>query len=223
MPLLLAKPPQPGAVKTRLIAPLTRRQAAEVHAAMLECVLARVPRHLPGPGQLALAAMSRDADAPVSKVEKLAEAHGWQVVGQGTGELGQRLDHVWRQSEAEAVVFLGSDSPDVPGEALAALAAALAEADAAAGPAADGGYWTLAARCYQPQLITGIDWGTDRVYDQTCAAASGAGLKMASVLTWYDVDTMGDLRRLRERLASASESPLIQLRDRLDTICGPSL
>ena len=42
--IVMAKPPIPGYVKTRLIGALTAQQAADIHAAMLECVLERCAR-----------------------------------------------------------------------------------------------------------------------------------------------------------------------------------
>jgi rSAM/selenodomain-associated transferase 1 len=222
MPLLLAKPAQPGTVKTRLLGTLTPHQAAEVHAAMLECVLIRTAAHF-GPGQLALADPNPDAERAVVDAQALAESHGWTVTDQGRGDLGQRLKHVWRRSNSEAVLFLGVDSPDVPAEALAAIPPALSQAQAAIGPAADGGYWTLAARGFHPELISDIAWGTDRVYEQTRIAAERAKMSLKPVPGWYDVDDMEDLQALGNRLRSATEPALTHLRQRLKSCCGSAL
>jgi hypothetical protein len=115
-------------------------------------------------------------------------------------------------------VFLGVDCPDVPADALLAAAAALDEADAAAGPTADGGYWTLAARRCEPALLTGIDWGTPLVYDQTRAAAERAGLTFRELPRWFDVDEPADLLALFDRLRDADEPALLRLRQRLEPL-----
>ena len=82
-----------------------------------------------------------------------------RVLDQGEGDLGRRLDRVWRAAgTASPIAFFGADSPDVPDAALREIPAALAECDVAVGPVEDGGYWTLAARRYQPRLLAGIDW-----------------------------------------------------------------
>lgn len=226
----MAKLPAAGRVKTRLAAGIGARAASAVHAAMLRCVLRRTD----GLG----AAVNRvlpcvlAVDGPVSAGQALL-AHAevkqpWRVLEQGDGPLGERMERVWRTAfsydgQAAAcpgpVVFLGSDSPDVPTADLAAAVRSVADHDrqagqagqtaqavqagkhdAAAGPTADGGYWTLAARWSARALLVGIDWGSDRVYDQTCAAAARHGLDFAALSAWHDVDEADDLLALRRRL-----------------------
>lgn len=208
----MAKPATPGRVKTRLIGnTLDAGQAAAVHQAMLDCVLERVASWLPG-GRRVLAL------AGAGGAHGGAAAPGWEVVDQGEGDLGARLLHVWAAVGGGAVAFLGVDSPDVPGEALRALGGSVTRSAAAAGPTEDGGYWTLAARELNASLVTRIDWGTPKVYDQTRAAAARAGLTFETLPPWDDVDTASDLARLRARLEVAAEPPLVRLRDRLRAI-----
>jgi glycosyltransferase A (GT-A) superfamily protein (DUF2064 family) len=190
-------------------------------------VLSRAVAHLRGPRYLALAGRAAPgsvaAGAAGRAVEQQAAEQGWRVIDQGAGDLGQRLGHVWQAVGSGPVVFLGVDCPDVPGSALAAIEPALTEAEAAVGPVSDGGYWTLAARAYQPALLDGIDWGSDRVHAQTHAAAKAAGLRLIDLPAWYDVDDMDDLRKLRARLRDATEPSLTRLRQALDTCCGFAL
>ncbi|MEM0915422.1 MAG: DUF2064 domain-containing protein, partial [Planctomycetota bacterium] len=103
-------------------------------------------------------------------------------------------------------------------------------ADAAVGPVADGGYWTLAARSADrgAALLRGIDWGSERVLDQTRAAAAAAGLRLSELDAWHDVDDADDLAALRRRLANtaatadpAADPALSTLRSALDTALGP--
>ncbi len=100
--------------------------------------------------------------------------------------------------------------------------------DALLGPVADGGYWTLAARAVPLALLESIDWGTPAVYDQTHAAARAAGLRLADLPGWHDVDDTADLAALRRRLAdpsTAGDAPdpaLRSLARRLDALLGPA-
>ncbi len=118
-------------------------------------------------------------------------------VDQGDGNLGQRLDRVWRTlAGAGPVAFFGIDCPDVPDETIDEIGAALQEHDVAIGPTRDGGYWTLAARAYRPELLRRIDWGTASVYDQTVQRASEASLSVQRLSLWQDVDDPEDVRAL---------------------------
>lgn len=235
--IVLAKAPRPGRVKTRLSPTLTPAQAAAVHAAMLICVLQRTRRHVPGEHVLAVDGLetwqetrirlAHDVPLGTELAAALVEAAaGWRLIDQGTGDLGARLEHTWRDTGAGAVVFLGVDTPDVPAAALEAVVPALADVDAAIGPASDGGYWTLAARRHAPALLRGIDWGGSAVYHQTLAAAAREGLTWRSLPTWHDVDEPADLAALRHRLnprkdprkTLRTDPPLRQLRNHLACI-----
>jgi hypothetical protein len=124
-----------------------------------------------------------------------------RIVDQGPGDLGDRLDRIWRIiAPSQPVAFFGCDSPDVPREAIEAIAPALEDHDVAIGPSADGGYWTLAAARYHPALLRGIDWGTENVYHATLSRAEEAGLSVHRLPMWADVDRIDDLRDLQARL-----------------------
>lgn len=210
--VVMAKPPVPGRVKTRLIGALTAEQAAEVHAAMLKCVLARLASLWPCKRRTGLIlAMNGAADWPI-------DDH-WDRLDQGTGDLGQRIGYVWQVLGGEPAAFFGTDSPDIPADLIGSVASALNETDAALGPVLDGGYWTVAARKLCQPMLTGIDWGTDRVYHQSLVAAEHAGLKVARLEPWHDVDSPADLTTLRHRIANSQEPPLAELRRTLDQIC----
>ena len=122
--VVMAKAAVPGKVKTRLtrptpappkhqrpphaLPPLSAEQAAAVHAAMLRCVLTRTRAWL-DPTQ-----SQKRADSPPAVMRWVlamddpqhpppeAAAGGWNVVPQGQGDLGQRLDHVWQAERQRA-------------------------------------------------------------------------------------------------------------------------
>ncbi len=217
----MAKPPVVGRVKTRLISPLTARQASDIHGAMVRCVLARVGAVFGGGSSARLILALDDASGPAGGGfwRSLALDPVWQVADQGSGDLGERLARVWRRLGGGPAVFLGSDSPDTPEESLRGVLRALSGADIVLGPVSDGGYWTIAGRRLDARLFDRIDWGTSRVYDQTRAAADRAGLSVALVPRWFDVDRAKDLVALRRRIAVSHDGALMELRAQLDRIC----
>jgi len=218
--VIMAKPAIPGCVKTRLIGRLCPNEAAEIHAAMLTCVLSRVRTHISLDAQVnPILAMDNTLSRESSNQCPLKIDSHWRQIDQGSGDLGQRLERVWRRISSDPVVFLGADSPDVPEELLRSIVPALNHADVAIGPVDDGGYWTLAAREFQPKILANIDWGTPSVYYQTCTAASQAGLCAASLESWHDVDRPDDLVALRHRIDCTQEPALVRLRFELDRLC----
>ncbi len=202
--VLMAKRPEPGAVKTRLVGPggLDPEAAAQLSWAMLWCTARRLCAASPR----VILAVSPDGCG-----RELAEAldvQFAQIVDQGAGDLGRRLERVWEVVGGKGrIAFFGVDAPDVPVTALREIPHALANHDLALGRTVDGGYWTLAAGGFHPEVIRGIDWGSDRVYDQTRQRAAEAGLEVCDLPRWYDVDQPSDVealsRRLEERLGSS--------------------
>ena len=223
--VVMAKRPVPGRVKTRLTPPLTPEQAAGAHDAMLRCVIARLTRLVPGRKALALDVDTDEAARAAAGGLPGVPLDGWDVIPQGGGDLGERLDHVWRALGSGPVAFFGVDSPDVPADLLAPLPDVLRHADAAAGPTEDGGYWTLLARRHAPALLRGIDWGTATVYDQTRLVAASAELAWAELPRWFDVDDADDLAALRRRLGDPSgdrpDPDLVTLDRRLAAVLHP--
>lgn len=207
--VVMAKPAVAGRVKTRMCPPLTSQQAAELHAAMSQCLLDRVATHFATNEQrsrftlkLSLAMNADHSD----RSETIEPGPRWRVVGQGGGDLGDRLKHVWTMVGGGPVVFLGTDSPDLPLDALSQVVEDVAAAGAGgddlmgAGPVDDGGYWVVAGSRYDPGLLSGIDWGTETVYDQTRQRAAAAGVNWREWPRWHDVDDRQDLAALIRRL-----------------------
>ena len=201
--VLMAKDPRPGGAKTRLTAGgWTAGQASEVAEVMLRCIAHRLREAARG---LVLAV------TPDGAGRALAERLGLDaidVIDQGSGDLGRRLDRVWQVVGTEGpIAFFGGDSPDVPASLLSAIPTTLAGCDVAIGPTGDGGYWTLAANTHNPAVFEGIDWGTAHVYDQTRRQATVAGLVIRALPPWHDVDRPADLDALRVRLRELLNGP----------------
>lgn len=111
--VVMAKAPQPGRVKTRLIHDgLTPQQAADVHTAMARCVTARLNEHLaatprvpPTPPPHATRRVLAIAGPPPDNPDAQRDAArhlgadpdaGWIVIDQGHGDLGQRMTRLWQ-------------------------------------------------------------------------------------------------------------------------------
>jgi len=229
--VVMAKAPVAGKVKTRLIPQMGPQGAAEVYKAMLQCILQRARRLNQASNGGSSGALSGGAGTGISRYvlacdmarQKLDEdlvrmAGDWELIEQGPGDLGEKMTSVWRQIGGGPAIFIGADSPDIPMDMLTHIPQMVSEADVGIGQAADGGYWTLAATRMVRQILVGIDWGSSKVYHQTCKAIDHAGLRVVQLGSWHDVDEIEDLDQLAARLADATEPTLIQLRQRLQSI-----
>jgi uncharacterized protein len=194
--LLFTKPAHAGRVKTRLIGDLTAAEAAELHAAFLEDLLARLQE---GDFELRLAwALDAEEELPASPSPGLR---------QRGNDLGERLYLALSEAaeDGAAVAALGSDHPAVPLHLVhLAFAKVEAGADVALGPAEDGGYYLIALRAgaVSRRLFEEIAWSTERVLPATLDRCRELGLAVELLPAASDVDTPEDLRRLAARMAA---------------------
>ena len=196
---VVAKTPVAGRVKTRLVgADFHDADAARLAGAFLRDTAA-LASHPELPDRMVLALDGDPADLP-------ALLPLLPTVPQGKGDLGERLTRLFADAFAvpgtAAVCAIGSDTPHLPAafviEAFGRLASPTV--DAVVGRADDGGYYLVGMNRFCPELFAEIDWGTATVHAQTVARAAAANLRIALLPPWYDVDTPGDVDRLRRDL-----------------------
>lgn len=192
--LLFTKPARAGRVKTRLIGDLTPAEAAELHAAFLSDLLARLAG---GEFDLRLAwALDPGDEVPEGPVPG---------VRQRGEDLGERLFLALSEAgeEAASVAALGSDHPTLPVEIVHRAFEALERgAEVVLGPAEDGGYYLIALRAgaVSRRLFEGIEWSTERVLPATLDRCRELGLALEMLPPASDVDTPEDLARLAARM-----------------------
>ena len=197
---IVAKYPQPGAVKTRLGARIGHENAARLYHSFLLDLRERFE-----------AAAARDgytlcwAYAPgLPSLRPLVRA-GSLILPQRGDNFAARLRNITLDAAArgcERIVILGSDSPQVSGDIVAQAFTALETHDLALGPADDGGYYLIALRL-RPEpldLFSGIRMSTPTVLAETLERARASGLSVALLGATFDVDTTADLDRLRATL-----------------------
>lgn len=218
--VVLAKAPQPGRVKTRLIPAL----GAEGAAALAACMLARTL------AVAAEAAEAVEATAPPEAVASMGcgEATGaftarpggvelcaspapgdpaWRAVAvpaglrwsaQGEGDLGARMAGAARRVLAggERVLLIGTDCPALDAACLRAAADALDEVEAVIVPSFDGGYVLLGLRRFDPSLFEGIAWSTSTVAATTRARLAALAWPYRELPALHDIDVPADLVHL---------------------------
>jgi rSAM/selenodomain-associated transferase 1 len=193
--IVLAKEPRPGFTKTRLAASVGVEAAARLSDIFLQRTLSFAQKHA---RRLFVSFAPDDARESFQ-----ARAPGARLLPQPQGDLGHRLLCAFEMALADgglSPVLIGSDSPTVPPNLLRSAQRLLASHDVVLGPAEDGGYYLIGMNEPQPALFQGINWSEDVVLAQTLQHAASAGLCVATLPYWYDIDTADDLARLEGAL-----------------------
>lgn len=122
-----------------------------------------------------------------------------------TGEnLGKKMRNAFSTVFAMGLgqaVLMGSDSPDIDIGIVDEAYAFLENRDVVIGPAEDGGYYLIGFQnqAFDGDVFSGIDWGTEHVYQQTLQRVYDAGLNTHVLPTWQDIDTFEDLTAFYHR------------------------
>jgi rSAM/selenodomain-associated transferase 1 len=179
---------------TRLIPALGAAGAAALHARLVERTL----------GEARLTASARTelwcADPPEHPFYRdCARRFGVDRHAQTGEDLGQRMSGALTDAlvRAQVAVLIGTDSPDLDhGDLEAALLRLRRGIPVVLGPATDGGYVLIGLRRPLPNLFEGIDWGTDRVLEQTRDRLREIDTDWMELAPRHDIDRPTDLAYL---------------------------
>jgi len=202
--VIMAKAPVTGAVKSRLVPPLTHDEAAALNRCFIRDVSASI--------EAAAAIVAAESEARVAGVVAYApvgmEASfdgllpaSFELIAQRGDDLTQRLINVANDllgAGYESVTLMNSDSPTIPASIIAGAVATLArprDRIVIAG-ADDGGYCLIGLKRPHWRIFEDIAWSTAAVLAQTLARAAKLGVEVTQMPSWYDVDDAASLRRL---------------------------
>jgi glycosyltransferase A (GT-A) superfamily protein (DUF2064 family) len=140
-----------------------------------------------------------------------------QVHHQQGKDLGERMWSAYQivSRSADRVVFLGIDSPSLPLFHIQEALEKLSRFPVVVAPVEDGGYALLALSEPRKELFENISWGTDAVLQETLDKLTGDEYFLLPC--WYDVDTLADLRRLKEDLSGDLEGFPVQTHEFLES------
>ena len=199
---VMIKAPRAGAVKTRLVPPLTHAEAADLSICFLRDTAANI-------GSVAADNAAEGVAVYTPRGSERAFdgllCEGFSLVAQRGESFGDRLFHAAEDLLAlgyESLCLIDSDSPTLPRELLKEAVEALARAGdrVVLGPSDDGGYYLIGLKRAHRRLFREITWSTDRVLPETVERASEIDLEVSMLPRWYDVDTAATLTRLCEEL-----------------------
>jgi rSAM/selenodomain-associated transferase 1 len=190
---IMAKAPIPGLAKTRLIPSIGAHAAAVLQERLTERVVETALTSQVGPVTLWCA-----PDPSHASFRELVRHHKPTLKRQPDGDLGARMLAAMTACDGPTLV-IGTDCPAIAAEHLRASADALRDgADVVLIPAEDGGYVLIGAHGAQPELFSGIAWGTAAVLAETRARIVVSGLICVEPSPLWDIDTESDLARLEQ-------------------------
>jgi len=205
---LMAKAPIPGEVKTRLVPPLTAREAAALNVCFLRDMAANIQSVSETEATSGLVVYT-PAGAEATFDGVLPEE--FELLVQRGSSLGERLSNATGdllKQGYSAVCLINSDSPNLPKSILIRAIESLAmEGDRVVlGAAEDGGYYLIGLKHAHRNLFNEIAWSTSDVLARTRERAAEIDLPVELLPTWYDVDDAETLDRLCEELFLTSSS-----------------
>lgn len=185
---LMVRAPRPGRVKTRLAGEIGETAAVRFHRHNTATIIRRL----------------RD-DARWRLIltvtpDTARHTRWWPVdlmrIGQGGGDLGARMAHVFGQAGGGPALIVGSDIPGVTAARIRAALEALRGHDAVIGPAPDGGYWLIGLRrgVTPCGLFDGVRWSSVYARADTLANLAAQCLSVAFADELSDVDDAASYR-----------------------------
>ncbi len=159
--VVMAKEPRCGAVKTRLARDIGAVKATGFYRRTLANVSARLAND---PRWNTLISVSPD-----TSIGSPAWPPGPDLIGQGDGDLGARMQRVFDCLPKGPVVIIGTDIPEISNRHISRAFAALGAHDAVLGPCEDGGYWLVGQR-RTPKILNifaGVRWSSPHTLDDT--------------------------------------------------------
>jgi uncharacterized protein len=187
--IIFIRNPIPGKVKTRLAAETGNEKALEIYLKLL--------RH------------TRETAGQVNVIRYLyysdfIDDHDewdpslFQKKIQKGNSLGEKMLHAFEDVLAvhSQAVIIGSDCYVLRADHIEQALEQLREKDMVIGPAEDGGYYLLGLKKPHPAIFDKVDWGTEKVMQQTLTNAAQHHVTYTCLELLYDVDTFEDWQRI---------------------------
>ncbi|WP_051785719.1 TIGR04282 family arsenosugar biosynthesis glycosyltransferase [Endozoicomonas numazuensis] len=212
--VLVCKKPALHQGKQRLAADIGAEQALAVAQLLLSCALEDLSDW---PGKIAIAPAHPEDDQWASQ---LLKHRNCLVVPQGSGNLGERLNHIdneLRLRGKENLIYIGSDSPTLSFKQLSDTAQKLQTYDTVFSKARDGGVTVMANRTPWPDLSK-LPWSTDSLGASLTDLCRQSHLSVGYAPSGQDVDHLKDLLGALPELNSDDRPARIALTKHIKTV-----
>ena len=210
---VMAKAPAAGAVKTRLVPPLTPVQAAEFYRALMLDQFDHM-RMYPSATRYVFY-------TPADAAETFHSLAGGDYVylAQRGADLGARMlqvfSELWRLGHRN-IILVGSDLPALPWAILDAGFAQLTQAASRVvlGPSRDGGYYLIGMNSPTPEIFQEMTWSHDQVLAETGRRLRALDIPFHLLPGLFDFDSVEDIRSWRDADDAATAAVTAMARTR---------
>lgn len=199
--IVMTRLPCVGKNKTRLIPALGAAGATALHDRLARHTLRRASDYVIAQPETRLQ-IHLDGGSP-------AEGRAWlgdvECIPQSDGDLGKRMQSAVDGAFSEGarrVVVIGTDCPSIDEAILMNAFHSLDLTELVFGPAMDGGYYLIGLSKPCAEVFTDIEWGSEKVLEQSIAAADTSGCRATFLPELRDVDLSDDLEAAEAALSS---------------------
>ncbi len=191
--IVFAREPVQGLVKTRLIPALGAEGATELYKRLLDFTISNVIDSHLSPVNLCITPESN-----TSYFDLMPAARHFELSVQNGRDLGERMYFALVQAltRYSKVILIGTDCPFLTKNDLELAIKALDEHDMVFSPATDGGYVLVGAKNVTQAIFMDIDWGTNRVMQQSRNILSRLDFSWYELPEKNDIDVKSDLKYL---------------------------
>lgn len=194
--LIFTKPPLAGKCKSRLIPALGEEGAAELQARLLKKIIKDLSDFNLCPFEI-----WQSEESSYFSDSFREQKINISIYTQQGDTLGERMFNAMQMAlqKVSNVIIIGADcvlySQAYIKKAISYLGSV---SSLVIGPATDGGYVLIGASQLFPSVFENINWGTNRVFEQTLLTAQNKGITCHILTELWDIDTPADLDKLRE-------------------------
>jgi rSAM/selenodomain-associated transferase 1 len=190
--IIFAKEPVKGKVKTRLAKQIGKEKALETYLSLLRKTFRTFKE------------AKHDVSVyftPIKTNLKELAPRRFKFKQQKGKNLGSRMLNAFKEKSKkyEKTIIIGVDCPFTNKRLVNKAFASLSRYPVVLGPSHDGGYHLIGLSKSFPSIFQNISWGTNRVLRQTLKKCKLLKIKPHLLKRLYDIDTLNDLRKWRNK------------------------
>jgi len=187
--IVFIKAPIPGQCKTRLIPYMSAQAASEFYMSLVRSCLDNI-KSLDNTD----IAIYTYPDLNHPFISEIKQKYAREINLQKGDDLGERMHHALQHSlkNYSKAVLIGTDCPVMDKDYIEQAFNQLNKHEMVYGPSEDGGYVLVGATQVSDAVFSNINWGTDKVLEQSLQNINATNYNVHILATLWDIDTPED-------------------------------